>query len=278
MAVSRVKWYFSKEPYYSHILYHLVDIYGDKMYEIVGYKKKVLGYGIQQYEFSKIKDTAYPITERMFREYKDGLIKWGYIKEVYARRKDKRPRYMITPLGVAYLVQNMEISKNGLSKCVKVIMQYYKGDKKGLNFKKLGPYIHTFKEACDLFRFDKYQITIQTKILPGIGQVDIVFPGERSPDTKVDMRFIPYTFHPKGLEKNFETVSDYLISNMCWLLVSVAIPALQVLEPKEKKELEFEEMFDSLTPQIIKLAKTFGQKVSKHLESQNNLVKLVLAH
>ena len=262
MAVSRVKWYFTKEPYYSHILYHLVDIYGDKMYEIVGFKKKVLGYGIQQFEFSAIKDTSYPITERMFREYKNELITRGYIKEVYVRRKDKRPRYVITPLGIVYLVQNMELSDNGIRKCVKIILQYYKGDKKGLEFKKLGKYISTFRVCCDLFRFED-QITIQTKILP---------------NTKVDMLHIPYTLHPKQLEKDFELVSYYLISNMCWLLVSIAIPASRVLESKEKKELEFDIMFDSLPTKIITLAKTFGQKVSKHLELQNNLVKEVLAH
>ena len=125
MAVSRVKWYFTKEPYYSHILYHLVDIYGDKMYEIVGFKKKVLGYGLQQFEFSTIKDTVYPITERMFREYKDELLARLFIEEVYARRKDKRPRYVITPLGITYLISRLEIfDKELLTTIYKILSQY----------------------------------------------------------------------------------------------------------------------------------------------------------
>lgn len=257
MSVSRLKSNLNKEQSFEHILYHLADVWEKRNYEIRGFRKIIKGYGLQQFEFSAIKDTSYPITERMFREYKNELITRGYIKEVYVRRKDKRPRYVITPLGIVYLVQNMELSDNGIRKCVKIILQYYKGDKKGLEFKKLGKYISTFRVCCDLFRFED-QITIQTKILP---------------NTKVDMLHIPYTLHPKQLEKDFELVSYYLISNMCWLLVSVITPAIQVLESKELVE-----MYDSLPTKVKKLGKTFGQKVSKHLELQNNLVNEVLTH
>jgi hypothetical protein len=84
------------------ILSTLKSIQNNKRYEIRGWNKRLLGYGLKQTEFDKLEDSK--TTERQFRTYKMDLLDYRFI-EIYDKNKrvKGRDRYSITPIGLLFL-------------------------------------------------------------------------------------------------------------------------------------------------------------------------------
>lgn len=92
-----------------NILYHLFRVDGNKEYVIRGWGKKILGYGIRQAGFEEFRTKKYPTSEKRFRDYKDKLLNRRLV-EVFdkSNRVKGGNRYHITPLGLLFLLTNIE--------------------------------------------------------------------------------------------------------------------------------------------------------------------------
>ena len=126
MAVLGSKYNLKKEENFTNILYNLLEVHGKKYYARYGFGKKLKGYGVKQSEFSEFENKAHPTSERKFREYKEELIHRGFIEKFYTKNKKAgRPFYKITPIGIVYLVKNIDrFTKNTVTSIYKILIDY----------------------------------------------------------------------------------------------------------------------------------------------------------
>ena len=262
MAVSRIKENYSKNENICNILYHLATIWNNDQYVVRSWGKN-RGYALKQTEFSNFKEKedkkiCNPTNERKFREYKEELLHRKLIHELFTKSNESgRPYYQITPLGVAYLIQNIEPTNSEVKDFISVIEYYLKG-KHSFEYNKIKPLLKpVFSDSCKLISFEDNQTIIQTKLVHNI-RLDLFYVGTEKTD--------------------YSKISHYIIGNMCWfVLASLSFGISQTKDKTERKQLK--ELRTKVLPkEIAKYGKAFAKEISELLEMQNNVVKEVLTH
>jgi len=161
MSDSRLKYNLKKEQAFTNILYQLLDSHDVKNRKIIGWGKKLQGYGIKQTDFNLFENSTYRVDERIFRNNKKDLLDKKFIRVFDKSNHVKNgPYYSITPLGLFYLFQNMKnISDSEITGMFKLLSFYSLGENKSdVTFLKHFTEQQKLKAIKDLFRYCKFDI------------------------------------------------------------------------------------------------------------------------
>jgi hypothetical protein len=247
LAVSSVKENRTKIENAQTILYHLTNIWKSKDFEIRRFGK-FLGYGLKQFEFSKYDKHNYHTNERKFREYKNELLEARLIHEIHTKnKKSGRPFYQITPIGVAYLVQNLKVGSKDLKNCFDVITYFYKNE---MDIKLKEDYEYYFKKSCQLISGNQVSTTFQSII---------------GDDFKADLTIdVGHYFHGYNDTHGYRKTSHHIIGNMCWLLLQY--------DTVQKNASEWAKSVDNnkfisirVSKEILKIGKKYGESILKNI-------------
>lgn len=261
MAVSRLKGNSSKNDNISNILYNLAKIWNDKKYVIRGWAQKPIGFGLKQSEFSDFEEKSNSTKERKFREYKHELLESKLIHEVYTKnKKSGRPYYQITPIGIAYLVQNSELETKDIRDCFDILIYY---NKNKIDFKWKNEYEYSFKKSCELVSGNAYITTFDSII---------------GDDLKSDLTIGVHTiFHGKENMADYRNASQYIIGNMCWFLLQFDTVQKNVGDwAKKSGNKEFQSV--RVSKELIKVGVDYGKNILKNiLQKETSRVKEIIS-
>lgn len=89
----------------------------------VTYRKKVTGFGLYKSDFGENK---IPGTRKIFEKRIENFLKSRYIKELKTADRRSKGHFTITPLGITYLFQNMEIEEHHFMSIIKQLQFFMK--------------------------------------------------------------------------------------------------------------------------------------------------------
>ena len=230
------------------ILYHLIHIWENKDNEIRGFGKKFIGYGLKQFEFSNYKKHNHHTNERKFREYKKELMESKLIHEIHTKNnKLGRPFYQITPLGVAYLVQNLKLGTKDLKNCFNITAYFYKNK---IDFKLKESYEYYFKKSCQLVSGDQKYTTFQSII---------------GDDLEIDLTLdVEQYVHNYNDIQGYRKASHHIIGNMCWLLLQ--FDTIQKNASEWAKSVGNNKFISiRVSKEILKIGKKYGEDILKNI-------------
>lgn len=181
MSNLRLNHNLKKEQAFTNILYQLLTAHDDKTYKIIGWGKKIQGYGIKQIDFDSFKDSSYRVDERIFRNNKKKLVDKKFIQIFDKSTHTKKgPYYSITALGLFYLLQNIgKITDYEITRLFKLLQSFYTSKSKFDN-----AVLKHFTEKQklqafeNLFKYCKFDITDERTIFSiyiPVGMIDVIF-------------------------------------------------------------------------------------------------------
>lgn len=210
-------------------------------------------YGLKSSDFNKF---DFNNGDRIFNYWRDKLVEVRFLIKIQPFKKKGSP-YAVTPLGIAYILQNLEVSKpfvldtdffDEVSNCLDVMLHFYKGDSFGLNYENN---LFHFWKACKMIEFGNFSNNLRTLV----GD-DLEF--DMSLDLSVQDRV--KTNNPDKEKQVFQDVANHIIGSMCWLQLhnrKMQISGKKWAESVGNNYFEMQYVSD----ETIKLGKTFGDNV-----------------
>lgn len=211
-------------------------------------------YGLKSSDFNKFE---FKNGDRIFNHWKDKLVEMGFLFKIYPKKERGSP-YAITPLGIVYLVQNLQQDETQRLNCYNVILHYFKGDKTGLEFDKLSPVLHiAFESACQLVKFKKDRVIFETAIT---GDMNL-------------------TIKYQAINSSNDDSAYYLIGNICWLAKASHVWSMggQMLQKNYSKYNRYAKNYELLPKEVKVFGQIFGEKIIMPLfEANHMIVKAIL--
>lgn len=212
-------------------------------------------YGLKSSDFNKFSE--FENGDRIFNHWRDKLVQMRLLFKIYPKKERGSP-YAITPLGIAYLVQNLEQGEIEMLNCYNVILHFFKGDKTGLKFDKLHTILYYgFVNACQMIKFKQNEVIFETSIIGGIN----------------------FEIIHKKINSIEDNSAYYLIGNMCWIAKSWHVYSMsqEMISKNNTKYDTLEQSYDLLTKEVKVFGQLFGEKVVMPLfEAHYGLAKAIL--
>ena len=240
------------------ILSKFPPIQNNSVHEYFGVGSSVF-YGLKSSDFNEYTD--FENGDRIFNHWRDKLVGAGLLIKVRQQKKRGSP-YAITPLGVAYLVQNSKMDKTDILNCINVAVHYFKDkkfDKTTFEFNKIIDLFPIFVDSFNLIKFEKDVTVIQTRLYFNI-HLDL------------------YQIAEEVKNINFAKIAYYLIGNLCWLILStIRYGESQTLKNDKEEYKRLKKTSVNVMPKgIMMFGKVFSQEISDLLDIQSKLVNQII--